>query len=126
MTATLKDVIAEKSRQFEADFAAGDVAALVEGYYTPDPVVIGQGIGTFTGPDGASAYFLGAVQDMKTAQLSTTSVQHEGRSAIETGRVVLTPRAEGTGDINLAYVVVWQNGEDGWKVHMDYFMPAAA
>ncbi len=126
MTATLKDVIAAKSRQFEADFAAGDIAALVEGYYTSDPVVIGQGIGTFSGRDGASAYFLGAVQDMKTALLTTTSVQQEGSSAIETGRVVLTPRAEGAGEIHLAYVVVWQNGEDGWKVHMDYFMPAAA
>lgn len=126
MTASLRDAIADESRKFEARFAAADVAALVEGYYTADPVVIGQGIGTFSGRDGATAYFQGAVQDMQSARLSTTTVQQEGNSAIEIGRVELTPRAEGADTIHLTYVVVWQNGEDGWKVHMDYFMPAAA
>jgi len=49
MSETLKDIIDAKSRAFEVNFAKGDVAALVVDYYNDDPVVIGQGVGLFSG-----------------------------------------------------------------------------
>lgn len=123
MSDSLKDVIAAKSREFEENFAKGDVSALVAAYYNDDPVVIGQGVATFSGRDGAIQYFSGAVEAMKSAKLTTLTIQEGKDSAIETGGVKLTPRSEGAEEIDLTYVLVWQKGEDGWAVHMDYFMP---
>lgn len=123
MSETLKDIIDAKSRAFEVNFAKGDVAALVVDYYNDDPVVIGQGVGLFSGREGATQYFTGAVEAMKSAKLTTYSIQEGESSAIETGGVKLTPREDGTAEIDLTYVLVWQKGEDGWAVHMDYFMP---
>lgn len=123
MPETLKDIIDAKSRQFEANFAKGDVAALVADYYNADPVVIGQGVATFSGREGATQYFTGAVEAMKSARLTTYSLQEGETSAIETGGVKLTPREAGADEIDLTYVLVWQKDDAGWAVHMDYFMP---
>jgi len=123
MPEALKDIIAAKSRRFEENFARGDVPALVADYYNNDPVVIGQGVATFTGREGATQYFTGAVEAMKSAKLTTYTIQEGEDSAIETGGVKLTPREDGAAQIDLTYVLVWQRHADGWAVHMDYFMP---
>ncbi|MGB7241649.1 MAG: nuclear transport factor 2 family protein [Sulfitobacter sp.] len=123
MSASLKDIIDAKSREFETNFNNGDVAALVAGYYNDDPVVIGQGVAVFTGREGATTYFTGAVGAMKSVKLTTYTIQEGESSAIETGGVKLTPREEGADAVDMTYVLAWQKGAEGWAVHMDYFMP---
>ncbi len=92
-------------------------------YYAADPVVIGQGVATLTGREGAAEYFAGAVEALKSDQLSTYSIQEGESSAIETGGVNLAPRQDGAEEIDLTYVLVWQKDDAGWAIHMDYSMP---
>ena len=61
MGTELKTLIEDTCRQFERDFAAGDLAKLVSDYYHPECLVVGEGIGRFEGHEGARGFFGGAI-----------------------------------------------------------------
>ena len=50
-----KTLIEDTCRQFERNFAAGDLAKLVSDYYHPECLVVGEGIGRFEGHELGSA-----------------------------------------------------------------------
>ena len=90
----LKPLIEDTCRQFERNFAAGDLAKLVSDYYHPECLVVGEGIGRFEGHEGARGFFGGAIATWSACELITGQIIPTAAGAIELGSAKLTPRED--------------------------------
>jgi ketosteroid isomerase-like protein len=91
MGTELKALIEDTCRQFERNFAAGDLAKLVSDYYHPECLVVGEGIGRFEGHEGARGFFGGAIATWSACELITERIIPTAAGAIEVGSAKLTP-----------------------------------
>jgi ketosteroid isomerase-like protein len=124
MEIELKRLIDEACRQFERNFSAKDASRLVNEYYEPDVLIVGDGIGRLQGHEGAVRYFEGAIAKYSACEMATREILPTSVGAIETGYVKLTPR-EGAVPTTLVYAVSWRRENSSMRAVLDYFAPAA-
>ncbi len=106
---------------FAANFARGDMAALVRDYYTEDASMIAPDAPRQKGPAALQAV-LTAIKDSGVAKVTLTPVdlQCEGGLGYEIGNAALF--AAGAAEPSpMRYVVVWRKTGGGWKAAVDMF-----
>ena len=120
---SIKLVIDERSREFEARFAAGDAAGLVAGYFAPDsahPMASPPGgQRPVEGHAALIAMFEAQSRDFRQIRLETLFVESGDAIAYEMGRAHLTLR---TGPVVVGrYTVLWKNYNGEWRAQIDFF-----
>jgi ketosteroid isomerase-like protein len=121
--AAVKQAIAERSRIFESDFAAGDAVALVEHYFVSDsdaPVASPPGGQPLVkGRAALINMFEAQVRELKSIRLETVDISASASLAYELGRAHLQLRSgqEAKG----RYVVLWCKTSAGWRAKTDFF-----
>jgi ketosteroid isomerase-like protein len=115
--------IAQRSRQFEAAYAAADGVALVDGYFAPDadqPAAYPPGGSPpVRGRAALTAMFAGMFAAAPAIRLETVDLIASGTQATEIGRAHLTG-ADGQAMIG-RYVVCWIDTAAGWRARADFF-----
>ena len=126
MSNELSDVkrsIAERSRFFEARFAASDAVGLVEGYFVPDAAnPMASPPGGQQPVKGRAALidmFAAQLRDASAIRLETLHVDAGGDIAFELGRAHLTLR--GGQAVKGRYTVLWKRRDGEWRAHIDFF-----
>lgn len=114
--------IAERSRHFEAAYAAADADALVDGYFVSDadnPAAYPPGSAPVMGRAALKGMFAGMFAGAPAIRLELVDLVANGAIAMEIGRARLT-----TGDGGEAigrYTVCWINTPEGWRAKADFF-----
>jgi ketosteroid isomerase-like protein len=123
--AAFTTAVTQQCARFNAAYAAGDVAGLVDGYYVERPL--------FIPPEGP---VLDSRQAVKAAlqHLRETGIQRidltpvhlrvAGHMGFEVGRANLTIAADGkTSSAVMRYVIVWEKHGEQWRAATDMFAP---
>ena len=115
--------IAARSRAFEAAYAAGDAAALVEHYFVHDdlqPMASPPGgQPPVRGRAALVAMFQGLIEAAPTIRLQAEAVHGDAQLAFELGRAWLG-RADG-GQALGRYTVCWRRVGPDWRAQVDFF-----
>lgn len=115
--------IAARSRAFEAAYAAGDAAALVEHYFVPDelqPMACPPGgQPPVRGRAALVAMFHALIAAAPTIRLQAEAVHGDAGLAFELGRARLG-RAGG-GEALGRYTVCWRRVGAEWRAQVDFF-----
>ena len=111
--------IENANADFEAKFAAGDIAA-VAALYTDDAKFVAPHQDALTGRPAIEA-FLGGARDAGIASihLTTLEVEADETTAIEFGRYEMKTADGGLVDEG-DYLVHWKRQDGSWKLHRDF------
>ena len=121
----IKQVIKARSDLFEANFAAGDAAALVRDYYVPDAMepVVSAGDGpALVGHAPITALFEAFMGAFEKARQVPRFIRADGDLAYEVSNSYLTPKGGGE-EVEYRYVATWRRCDDTWRVDSDFFAP---
>lgn len=119
----VRHAIAERSRIFESDFAAGNAAALVENYFVSDadaPVASPPGGQPLVkGRAALVQMFQAQVRELKSIRLETVDISTSGSLAYELGRAHL--QLHSGQEAKGRYAVLWCKTSAGWRAKTDFF-----
>ncbi|MBN8844110.1 MAG: DUF4440 domain-containing protein [Sphingomonadales bacterium] len=121
----IKQIIKDRSDLFEANFAAGDAAALVRDYYVSDELdpVVSAGDGpALVGHESITELFEGFMGAFEKARQVPRFIRADGDLAYEISNSYLTPKGGGD-EVEYRYVATWRRCEDSWRVDSDFFAP---
>jgi ketosteroid isomerase-like protein len=118
--ASVRRAIRERSDLFEAFFAAGDAAGLVESYYVEAPMLSAPDAPLVRGREAIRAVFETLIQTISTARLEQVEVGVSGDLAYEVGRCELTMK-DASEAPPCRYLIAWRNTPAGWRAEVDCF-----
>lgn len=121
----IKQIIKDRTDLFEANFAAGDAAALVRDYYVPDDLdpLVSTGDGPArVGHDAIIALIESFVGAFEKARQVPRFIRAHGDLAYEVSNSYLTPKGGGA-ELEYRYVATWRRCDDTWRVDSDFFAP---
>lgn len=120
MTTKTKDIrtaIRRADDEFEATYARGDAAGMVE-LYTEDGMLLPTGSDFVQGKPAIQQFWQG-VMDMgiDVAKLEIVELEDHGDTAIEVGQYTLS----GDGQVmdRGKYLVTWKREDGQWRLHRD-------
>jgi ketosteroid isomerase-like protein len=91
--------------------------------YTADARILPPGAPMISGREAIKAFWSNLIQsaNAKSAVLESIDVMLSGDGAIEIGRATLRvgPEGQAPTDLEVKYVVYWQQEDDRWKWHVD-------
>ena len=97
--------------------------------YTTHARILPPGAPMISGRAGIKQFWASMIQsaNAKSAVLSSVDVMPAGEGVVEIGKAVLTVEPEGqeTAEVEVKYVVYWQNEDGRWKWHVDIWNPNA-
>jgi ketosteroid isomerase-like protein len=112
-----------RSREFERNFAARDVEALVNGYFAADeetPTACPPGRQRpVSGRAALKELFAAQFEAIRAIQLETLSIVTSGVIAFELGRAHLK-LVSGESAVG-RYVVLWKERHGEWRAKIDFF-----
>jgi ketosteroid isomerase-like protein len=121
----VKDIVEAVNRKcqlFEKYFFKKDAHALVDNYYTEEPIVSGDGVGLVIGRPKVQEYFEQIFELFDKCSFNTQVLKQEGNMAYELGEVTLFPKNSEDKSPTLRYSLVWiWQDSDGWRAEVDYF-----
>jgi uncharacterized protein (TIGR02246 family) len=104
-------------RKFFDERNAGAIADL----YTEDARVVAPGAEVASGRTAIAAFWAAQLEQTKSVQLETLSVESEGNLAVEEGVARLT--ANDGSEAAARYLVVWKRVGRRWHLHRDIWNP---
>jgi ketosteroid isomerase-like protein len=97
--------------------------AALDDIYTRDARILPPGAPMISGREAIRKFWSDLVQaaNATSAVLSSVDVMRVGEGAVEIGKATLTvePPGESAGQMEVKYVVYWQQEEGRWKWHVD-------
>jgi ketosteroid isomerase-like protein len=91
--------------------------------YTADARILPPGAPMISGREGIKKFWSNLIQSVnaRSAVLTSVEVMPAGDGAIEIGRAKLRvePEGQGAAEIEVKYVVYWQQEDGRWKWHVD-------
>lgn len=120
MSDDVRRAIRERSDLFEAFFAAGDAAGLVESYYVAEPMFSAPDAPLLRGREAIRAVFESLMETIAAARLEQIEVGVSGELAYEVGRCALSLK-DGSEGPPCRYVIVWRKTSAGWRAEVDCF-----
>ncbi len=118
-TTVLGEEIARVNRQFEATFNAGDFAGAARAVYTQDAHVLPPGAPHIEGREAIAGFWDAAARQMgiRAVRLATVALMPLGDAATEIGAATLDLTSGQ--QVEVKYVVIWQQENGAWKWHVD-------
>jgi ketosteroid isomerase-like protein len=97
--------------------------------YTANARILPPGAPLISGRPGIKEFWSGLIQavNAKSAVLTSIDVMPSGEGVVEIGKAVLAIQPEGqeASDLEVKYVVYWQQEDRHWKWHVDIWNPNA-
>jgi ketosteroid isomerase-like protein len=91
--------------------------------YTADARILPPGAPMISGRQGIKEFWSNLIQsaNAKSAVLTSVDVIRSGEGVVEIGRATLTvaPPGQSASQIEVKYVVYWQQREGSWRWHVD-------
>lgn len=91
--------------------------------YTEDARILPPGAPMISGRDGIKQFWRNLIQSVnaRSAVLTSIEVIPAGDAIVEIGRAALTvePEGQATAEMEVKYVVYWQQENGRWKWHID-------
>jgi ketosteroid isomerase-like protein len=115
----VRGAIEAVGRQFSADFAKSDAAALA-GHYAEDAMVLPPNAEIVKGRAAIQAFWQSNVETMKHLGLTTTEVHSGGDYAYEVGTYEIGTAPDAVVDRG-KFMVVWKKAGGKWWIYRDMF-----
>jgi ketosteroid isomerase-like protein len=123
----IRAAMAETNQRFSAEVIGGRNFDALNEIYTAGARILPPGAPMISGRPGIRDFWSGMVQatNATAAALESVEVMPAGDGAVEIGRAVLhiEPEGQAASQLEVKYVVYWQQEEGRWKWHVDIWNP---
>jgi len=103
--------------------------AALDNIYTRDARILPPGAQMISGREAIKQFWTDMVQSANatSAVLASVDVMPAGEGAVEIGKAILTvkPPGQSTAQMEVKYVVYWQQEDGHWKWHVDIWNPSS-
>jgi ketosteroid isomerase-like protein len=120
---TLKQGMAKTNDLFNAEVFGKRNFDALDQIYTTDAHILPPGAPMIAGREEIKAFWFDMIRSLnaKSAVLESVNVAPTGDGAVEIGKALLTiePAGQSEAQIDVKYVVFWQQEDGLWKWHVD-------